>query len=116
MKLPEQKKVSSFWGGIKSVVGSVTFYVGILNFLLLLVTAYNTTLKYYISLPFWVYLVLMISALFIIGVIEYLWIIPSAVVFSNQQAWKHDNPVREDLKVIKDKISELENKIDNLKK
>lgn len=114
-KIPEQKKVSPFLGGLKELFSRVMFYAGIINFILIVVTAYHTSIKDITPIPFWVFFLTLIIGLFIAMVFEYVVILPSSISFSNRQSYKHDNPIREDMNKILKKLDDIENEIKILK-
>lgn len=110
-KIPEQKKVGPFWGGVKDILGRAMFYIGILNFILIMITAYHTSIKDMIPVPFWIFL-MALSIVFLIAMIfEYVIILPSSISFSNRQSYKHDNPIKEDMNRILNKLDNIEQQL-----
>lgn len=110
-KIPEQKKVSPFWGGIKELLGRAMFYVGIINFILIMITAYHTSIKDIMSIPFWTFFLVLTAILFIVMVFEYIVILPSSISFSNRQSYKHDNPIKDDMNRILKKLDDIEQRL-----
>lgn len=110
--IPKQKNIGSFLGGLKSIFSSVTFYIGLINFSLLLATAYNTTLKYYLPIPFWAFAIITVICLLLSMLFEYIWVMPSGVIFANRQSWAHDNPVRQEFEKLNKRLDILEQKIE----
>jgi cellulose synthase/poly-beta-1,6-N-acetylglucosamine synthase-like glycosyltransferase len=108
MYIPKQRNIGSFFGGLKTIFSSVTFYIGLMNFVLLLVTAYNTTLKFYLPIPFWLFFIITIICLLIAMLIEYIWIMPSGIMFANRQSWEHDNPIRREFEKLNERLDKIE--------
>ena len=110
--LPSQRNTGQIIGGVHSLLGRTTFYISIINFFLLIATAYYTTLRNFIHIPFILFVLSMVLIICIAMVLEYVVILPSSVIFSNMQSYKHDNPLKDDIKLILERIDELETKID----
>lgn len=115
IKIPEQKKVGPFWGGLKELIGRVMFYAGIINFILIMITAYHTSIKDIMPIPFWIFFLVLSVGLSILMIFEYIIILPSSISFSNRQSYKHDNPVRDDINKILKKLEGIEKDIKDLK-
>ena len=64
-----------------------------------------------ISIPFWTFV--LIIAVFAISILIFEWkvTIPSAVKFTNSQTYKHENPIRRDLEIIKEDMKLIKNKL-----
>jgi len=107
-KIPEQKRVSPFLGGLKELFSRVMFYAGIINFILIVVTAYHTSIKDIMPIPFLAFFSILIVGLFIAMIFEYIVVLPSSVAFSNRQSYKHDNPIRDDMLKILKKLDNIE--------
>lgn len=107
-KVPEQKRVSPFLGGLKELVSRVMFYAGIINFILIVVTAYHTSIKDIMPVPFLAFFSILIVGLLVAMVFEYIIVLPSSVAFSNRQSYKHDNPIRSDMLKILKKLDDIE--------
>lgn len=108
MFIPKQKNIGSFLGGLKTIFSSVTFYIGLINFSLLVPTAYNTTLKYYLPISFWLFVLIVFIVLFIAMIVEYVLIMPSGISFANKQSWEFDNPVRREFERLNKRLDKLE--------
>lgn len=107
-KIPEQKKVSPFWGGIKELLGRAMFYIGIINFILIMITAYHTSIKDIMPIPFWTFFLILTAIVFVVMIFEYIIILPSSMAFSNRQSYKHDNPIKDDMNKILKKLDNIE--------
>jgi len=113
-KIPEQKKVSPFWGGIKELLSRAMFYIGIINFILIMITSYHTSIKDILTIPFWVFFLIMTVILGIVMIFEYIVVLPSSVAFSNRQSYKHDNPIKDDFIKILKKLDDIERRLELL--
>lgn len=109
--LPSQRNTGQVIGAVHSLLGRTTFYISIINFFLLIVTAYYTTLRNFIPVPFIWFLISMVFIIVIAMILEYVVILPSSVMFSNMQSYKHDNPLKDDIKLILNRLDDIENKL-----
>jgi len=126
MNIFKQRNVGWHWGILAQTFSQVSIFVAALNLLLLTVTAYNTTLVewflvYGIPLNFWSFMSIIAFMLLITSILVYKFALPSLFSFTNEQAYRHDNPIRKDikqlqetldtnLKEIRDRLERLENK------
>ena len=110
-KIPEQKKFSPFWGGIKELLSRAMFYIGIINFILIMITAYHTSIKDIMPVPFWIFFMTLTVVLFIVMVFEYVVVLPSSIAFSNRQSYKHDNPLKDDITKVLSKLNSIEQQL-----
>jgi len=110
MIIPKQKRIK-YIGGLKLLLARSSFYISILNFLMLASTSYVVVIKKYFYIPFWLFLLCMI--LIVIGAMIFEWAImlPSEIAFTNWQTYEHNNPIRADLESIKRDLEELKRKI-----
>ncbi|MDK2876176.1 MAG: hypothetical protein PWQ22_586 [Archaeoglobaceae archaeon] len=106
--IPKQKRVGRFIGGVKELLARVTFYISILNFLMIIVTTYYTTIRHIYNIPFWVFFATLAVIVIVAMVFEYTIVLPSQIAFLNWQAYTHDNPIRKDLEKIMSKLEEIE--------
>ncbi len=113
-KIPEQKKVSPFWGGIKELLSRAMFYIGIINFILIMITSYHTSIKDILPIPFLVFFLILTAILGIVMVFEYVVVLPSSIAFSNRQSYKHDNPIKDDFIKILKKLDDIERRLELL--
>ena len=89
-------------GGFKDVVAQLIFYVSIVNFTLIVVTAYNTTLRDFIlqwlpGFKLWMFFAILIIILFGLMVLEYKFIVPSLYSFRGKQMFEHQSKVMDEL-------------------
>jgi|SRR3989304_7556199 len=108
LKIPEQKKLSPFWGGLKELLIRAMVYIGIINFILIMITAYHTAIKDIMPIPFWLFFLVLTFILFVVMIFEYIVVLPSSIAFANRQSYKHDNPIKDDIIRILKKLDEIE--------
>lgn len=85
-------------GRIKSTISRTSSYFGYVNFGMLLLTFYSVAGYKYA--PLWMFFLVSVIVLAIIGAIDYFIILPSEQAFINQQTARHKNPMYEKLKEI----------------
>lgn len=121
----KQKNIGRQWGVIANVAGQLSMLIAMLNLVLLITTAYNTTLSgwfktYGIPLNFVTFMGLIVFLLFVAATLVYKFALPSYFSTMNDQAYKHDNPIRVDIKKVQDtldsKLRELESRLNKLEK
>lgn len=94
---------SGVWlGALRSQVANTQFYIGFVQFGLVAITAYHTTLGGWFNIYFpWVtpvvFVLLGVLLYGIIMLLDYKFVLPSLVAFGNRQSYAHENPVKEDL-------------------
>ena len=103
-------------GGLKTILIHTVFYVNMANFVLIALTAYNTTIKtYLVAYAPWLTLpIFMVIIMVFTGVamwLEYKYVYPSYIRFQNQQEWEHQNLIRDELTKITQELRELKEKI-----
>ncbi len=111
MWVPKQKRVGKFIGGLKELLARVTFYISILNFLMIIATTYYTTVRHVYDIPFWLFFLILAAIVFVAMIVEYTIVMPSQIAFLNWQAYTHDNPIRKDLERVMSKLEEIEKKL-----
>lgn len=110
MKRLGQKRIR-YIGGIKNLFSRTAFYISIFNFCMLCGVSYQVVVKEYFSVPLWVFVV---CAAFMIGmcmIFEYTIMLPSEIAFTNEEIYKHNNPIRRDLEEIKKDLKYLKGKV-----
>ena len=109
MKIPKQKRIK-YIGGLKLLLARSSFYISILNFLMLASTSYIVVIKNYFYIPFCLFLLTMVAM--VVGAMIFEWAImmPSEIAFTNWQTYEHNNPIRTDLESIKRDLEELKKK------
>ena len=97
-------------GGFKDILGQLVFYVSMVNFILIVVTAYNTTLREYFvkwipGFQLWMFFAVLIFMILGMMVIEYKFIVPSLYAFRSKQLFEHESAVMDELAEIRKAIS-----------
>ena len=100
-------------GAMKHVFVRTGFYITGINFIMLAMTTYQVVLKDYIQIPFWVFFLGLVSVVMVAMVFEFVVMMPSEIAFTNWQSYKHNNPVRADLKIVKDELEEIKDLLKN---
>jgi len=111
MIVPKQRRVSKVIGAVKELMSRVTFYVSVLNFLMLAVTAYYTTIRHVLPIPFWIFFAILIVIVIIAMILEYTIVLPSQIAFINWQVYTHENLIRRDLEKVMKKLEEIEQQL-----
>ena len=96
-------------GPLKDIVMSTVFYISIINFILISVTAYYTTLRPFLLIyapwfKIWMWLSLLVGIVLVMMVLEYKFVYASWYTFRNKQEATHEN-------LIIKRIDELEKKL-----
>ena len=118
----KQYSVAGMWiGAIQSQFNNTQSYVSMVQFLLITVVAYHTTLRdtilrYIPWMNFWIFLLVGAALFLLVMLIDYKIVVPSRVNYSNYQAYKHVNPVKEDLKKIKTDMKEVVTRLKRIEK
>ena len=92
-------------GRLKITFTRVGAYFGYINFLLLIMTFYSVTGYKYA--PLWLFLCFAMLSMITIGIVDYFLVLPSEVAFGNQQAVRHQNPIYDEIKKIKEQLKEI---------
>ena len=93
-------------GFIRSMLAYLFFYLAPINFVLLMVTAWYTTISPWASehapwLSLWLFILIIVGILAVGLILEFKLILPSHIAFLNIQTYSHSNPIRDDLEKIK---------------
>ena len=115
-KMFKQKNLGQQWGVFATLAGQLSIFIAMLNLLLLITTAYNTTLRgwfehYNVPLNFWTFTGLVALLLIIAACLLYKFALPSFFSFLNDQAYRHDNPIRGDIEKLQKSVDELSKKV-----
>ena len=122
MNIFKQKNVGNHWGIFANVAAQLSILIAMLNLLLLIATAYNTTLRewfeqYGIPLNFLAFMGLIALLLLVAAVLVYKFALPSYFSAVNDQIYKHDNPIRKDIEQVQKSIDDnLKTIVDRLEK
>ena len=99
----KQYNIGGWYGGARQAYGKAMGYQGATNAVLLSVTAYNTLLlrpemaKFTEWLTFPMFMAFLACVLTVSMLFAYKVDIPSSYVFGNEQSYKHNNLIREQL-------------------
>lgn len=100
-------------GFVRTMMAYLMFYLAPINFLLLVWTAWHTTISLWAYdhapwLNIWIFL-LIISVVLLLGLIlEFKLVLPSMVAFQNTQAYQHSNPIAADFRTVMAKLEKIE--------
>lgn len=99
-------------GAFKHMLAQTSLWISAVNFILIGVTAYNTTLREHIltvvpDFKLWHFMLVLIGILLVMMLIEYKLVYPSWIAFQNQQEYKHENLLRKDIAKLRKEIAEL---------
>lgn len=108
MKL-RQKKGRLWLGRLKVTFSRLSAYVGYINFTMLVLTFY--TVRGYKYAPLGVFIILAILGILVLATFDYFIMLPSEQTFRNEQMAKHQNPVYEEVKTVRNGIEKLEAEI-----
>lgn len=95
-------------GGLKTIAGRLTFYRGILTFLMLIPVAYNAPLVQQFFPTLWLFAAALFGVLAVAAVVEYAVIYPSQLTFQKRQAARNDrDPIHKRVRELQDQQQEL---------
>ena len=108
-------------GGFKDILTMVIFYMSIISFTLVAVTAYNTGLREWLLIYFpWMKIYIFYGVLLIVAavamVVEYKFVYPSFYAFRSQQEYKHQSPLRADLAKVLVLLNDISKRLEKLEK
>jgi hypothetical protein len=95
-------------GALKDLAIRSAFYITVLNFAQISVTAYYTTLRYYLPFNFYMYFALLVVLIMAMMAFEYFVMMPSQIAWLNEQMYKHQNPIVSDLRRIEKRLVRIE--------
>jgi len=106
----QQYDIGSWWGAAKSTFSNAAIYMSIFNTTMIIPMAYVTWISpwlqsFNISIPFWIFGITVMVGGIAVMLFEYKVSTPSIYSFSNEQFWKHDNPIRNKLNNIEKRMS-----------
>ena len=116
-RLLKQNKLLGLWpGALLTQFGNSLMYLTVFNTLMIAVTAWYTTLSTFLPFPFWVFVGVIVVAELVVMVLDYKFIQPSRVAYTNLQGWQHQNLSREQFKGVRTEIQELKDELSKLTK
>lgn len=95
-----QIKGKIWLGRAKTVTTRTSSYFGYINFIMIILTFYSVTGYKYA--PLWVFLTAAITSLLLIAAVDFFILLPSEVSFANQQIARHQSPIYDMVKDIRD--------------
>lgn len=101
-KQPQPIEGRIWFGRLKVTFSRIGAYMSYVNFIMLLLTFYSVKGHEYASLQ--LFSVLAGVGIIVIGAVDYFIVLPSEQAFTNEQSAKHQNPVYEMVKEIKEKL------------
>jgi hypothetical protein len=116
----KQTNVGNWWGAIMTLAGRLGTYVSMINLVLITFFAYPSVSGFIfgfigITVPFWLFILMIFISPFIIMLFEYKFGFPSLVSFNNQQAYKHGNPMRDDIEKLQKDVAEIKEDVAEIK-
>lgn len=94
----KQHNFGPLLGAIKVQAGRSQFYAGLVQTVLVAVAARTQLLDWFPWLPFWVVLSGIAVLWIATGLIDYLFILPAEIEFTNRQSTTHPNPAMDILR------------------
>lgn len=110
-KAPRQRALGKSLGGAKIMFHRSRFPLSIVNFVLILITAYYTTVRHIVPwLPLWIFLIILVVCIGGYMVIDYVYFYPSELEFKKEEQYKRD-PIACDVREINDRLERIENEL-----
>ena len=108
----KQVNIGNWWGAVMTLAGRISGYVSMINLVLLAFFAYPSISGFIVNytgivIPLWLFMVCIVLLPFVMMILEYVFGLPSFIAFNNQQAYKHNNPVRVDIEILKKDVKKL---------
>lgn len=106
-------------GALQVQISNSMLYVSAINTFMLAMTFWYTTgspltSQYAPWIHFWTFAGIVILVMLTVMLLDYKYLYPARLGFTNRQTYKHDNPAVDDLKLIKEKQRDLEEKLDKI--
>ena len=114
MQILKQRKIGTFMGMIKIIIGNISPYASWLSLALVGVMSFYTTINpvftdWGIPLQFWVFCLALVLIVGAMAIMEWVFMMPSYFEAGNRQAWDAGGPLQE-------KITKMEKDIADIKK
>lgn len=115
-RVMRQHSIGKVIGGIKDVALHTAAWVSMVNFAMIGIVAYNTTLREYILeympwMTMFIFMGFLALCVFLAMIIEWKFIIPSTWAFRNAQQYEHQYPIKKDMERLSEKLDRLEKMI-----
>lgn len=105
LPLPKQYYLGNLPGRIVFLYGNASTVLGMMGFIFGASSWFMLATNYFnIHPPIWLFYIFLFVSLVAIMFLYYMLVIPSVISFSNEQACKHQNPIYQDLDLIKYKL------------
>lgn len=114
MQLLKQRKIGTFMGMLKIIIGNISPYASWLSLLLIVPMSFYTTINpvfiewFGVPFPFWLFCLILILVVAGTGIMEWVFMMPSYFKAGNLQAWDAGGPLQ-------DKITQMEHDISLIK-
>lgn len=111
---PTMKQINTgkLIGSMKLLFQQITPYLNIFTLVFSAIAAYavvaKTFLEWGIQFPFWIFLLLLGIGLTMLLAFEYFIMFPSFFSSWNKQWWDHDNPMRKEMKEMREQMNRIE--------
>ncbi len=108
-------------GMVKIIVGSISPYANWISLALIGVTSFYTTINpiatgYGITLPFWLFCLIVVLIVIAMSVLEWMFMMPSFYKASNTQAWEAGGPIRDIQEACYREIGAANRRTENMEK
>ena len=115
-KYIKQKELGTFLGGLRTIFTRTQTYFSIINFLLILITAYYTTIRHVIPwLSFYIFFICLILLLCGLMVFEYSIMFPSDLAFQLHHMWRPErNPMYNEIKYIQKDLDDIKSRLEKI--
>lgn len=98
-RLFKQTNVGKWWGAFRNLGSYISFYLFIINTIVLLINTYilGNTFVYGLPIPMWTIILITIAVFFVLllsaMLFEHKYTIPSFMTYWNSNWWNHGNPL-----------------------
>lgn len=108
----KQRKIGSFIGMVKTIIGNISPYAGYLTLALVgIMSFYNTIYPLFsswgVEIQFWQFCIVLALIIFIVAVLEYVFMMPSYYQANNFQSWEAGGPLQDKLNAMEAEIAEI---------
>jgi hypothetical protein len=116
-----QRQTGVLMGTAKIILGNVSPYINWVQLALVGIMSFYTTISpvffaYGISLPFWVFCLVLVLIVVVMALAEWSLMMPSYYRASNIQAWEAGGPIRDIQEACYNKINDVDKRLENTDK
>lgn len=120
-RLLRQSDVGNTWGYMVQTASQAAIVVTVVNFFMLAGTFFVTAVSPFLTergvdMPFWLFLVILIAPLAVVGVLLFKFAVPSFFSAFNDQFYRHNNLLRQDIEQLKSANEEIKKLLGELLK